>query len=100
MTANALRGEVALQLGARNLTLRPSFAALIAAEAELGSLFQLLDRAAAGDVRLADIGPLFWHCVQGEAGDRQTFEDALLAAGPTSLLDPYRTLLGHIFGQI
>nr|WP_255696687.1 GTA-gp10 family protein [Sandaracinobacteroides sayramensis] len=94
-----MRGEVALKLPGLSLTLRPSFSALVAAEAEGGSLFRMLDRAAAGDVRLADIGALFWHC-GGQAGARADFEAALLEAGPSGLLGPYRALLAAIFGRV
>lgn len=97
--ANALRGETLLSLGARSLLLRPTFAALLAAEAELGSLFRLLDRAASGDVRLADMAALFWHCAVEADCERATFEADLLAAGTPRLLEAYRTLLGAVFGR-
>ena len=61
--ANAARGEVALVLGGETLRLRPSFAALVAAEAELGPLFALVERAAAGGLTLAEMAALFWHCL-------------------------------------
>lgn len=99
MTANRLRGEVALPLGGAVLALRPSFEALVAAEAEVGSLFQLLERAAAGDVRIADIGALFWHCAQPCNGDRRSFEADLLVAGPAAMLEPYQALVSAIFGK-
>lgn len=41
--ANALRGEAELRVDGRVLVLRPSFAALVAAEAELGPLFALVE---------------------------------------------------------
>ncbi len=97
--ANALRGETLLPLGARSLLLRPTFAALLAAEAEVGSLFRLLDRAAAGDVRLADMGALFWHCAVEAGCERPAFEADLLAAGTAALLEAYRALLAAIFGR-
>ena len=43
--ANQARGEAALVIGGETLRLRPSFAALVAAEAELGPLFALVERA-------------------------------------------------------
>lgn len=96
--ANPLRGEVELQLGDRQLVLRPSFAALVRAEEELGSLLALVERVAAGDVRLQEIGGLFWHCLTGDRGERQSFEEALLDAGISNLLPIYRTLLARLFG--
>lgn len=98
--ANGLRGEVNLPLGGRTLVLRPSFSVLVAAEAELGSLFRLLDRAAAGDVRLADMGVLFRHCAGVPEDERGAFEAALLGTGPSALLGPYRALLTAIFGRV
>lgn len=98
--ATALRGEVCLQLHGRAIDLRPTFAALVAAEAEVGSLFQLLDRAAAGDVRIADLGAVFWHCAAPAGQDRDEFEAALVDAGVAALLEPYQALLRAIFGRI
>lgn len=96
--ANPVRGEVPLVLDGVEFRLRPSFSALIAAEGEVGSLFRLLERAGAGDVRLAEIGALFWHCLCGRPCDRAGFEARVLAAGPVAMLQPYRALLAAIFG--
>lgn len=96
--ANALRGEVSLPLAGGALVLRPAFGALVAAEAELGSLFGVLERAGRGDVRLGEMAALFWHCAGDGAGPREAFEAALMAAGPARLLGPYRALLASIFG--
>ncbi len=100
MPANVLRGEVPLRLCSSTLALRPTFSALVAAEAEIGSLLALLDRAGSGDVRLGDVGPLFWHSLKdgGPELDRQAFEAKLLDAGISRLLSPYRQLLAAIFG--
>ncbi len=46
--ANEARGECAVRVNGCDLVLRPSFQALVAAEAELGPLFALVERAAAG----------------------------------------------------
>ena len=62
-TANPARGEASLVVGGETLVLRPSFAALVAAEEELGPLFALVERAAAGELRLGEMAALFWHCV-------------------------------------
>ncbi len=48
---------------ARLLVLRPSFAALVAAEQELGPLFALVERAAEGRLALGEMVALFWHCL-------------------------------------
>jgi hypothetical protein len=62
--ANPARGEAALVVGGLALVLRPSFEALVAAEEELGPLFALVERAAAGGLKLAEMAALFWHCVR------------------------------------
>lgn len=65
------------------LTVRPSFAALVAAEAELGSLFALVERAASGEMRLSEMAALFWHCVDArpEALTREQVGEAVVAMG-------------------
>ena len=79
---------------------RPSFSALVAAEAEAGSLFQLLERAAGGQARIADMAALFWHCLgdRREGEERSHFETALLLEGVGTLLPVYRVLLSAVFG--
>lgn len=77
--------------------LRPTFARLVAAEAEIGSLFALLDRAVGGDVRLAEMAALFWHCLDGEETDRAAFGEEMLSAGVAGLLPSYRALLSAAF---
>ena len=80
--ANPERGEAALEIGGEALTLRPTFGALVAAEQELGPLFDLVERAAAGKLSLGDLVALFWHCLADR--DRLTREalgEAIVAAG-------------------
>jgi len=60
--ANRLRGEASLFVRGESLLLRPSFTALVAAEEELGPLFALVERASAGELKLAEMVALFWHC--------------------------------------
>ena len=45
---NRVRGEAAFVIEGQERTLRPTFAALVAAEDELGPLFALVERAAKG----------------------------------------------------
>ena len=61
--ANPARGEAALEMGGAALLLRPSFEALVAAEEELGPLFDLVERAAEGRLKLGEMAALFWHCI-------------------------------------
>lgn len=90
--ANAARGE-AMVAGYK---LRPSFAALVAAEAELGPLFGLVERAAAGDLTLAETATLLWHCIDGERPERADFGEALAAAGLAAVTPALRAVLSQI----
>ena len=96
--ANAMRGETMLVLGGAKVLLRPSFAALVAAEDELGPLFGLVERAAAGQLRLGEMAALFWHCRTDEQpfADRAGFGEALAAAGLTAVTPALRCLLSQI----
>jgi len=96
--ANAVRGEAELRLGDEVWRLRPSFAALVAAEAELGPLFGLVERAAAGELRLGELAALFWHCVDPRPTglDRAAFSDALVDSGLAAATPVLRVLLGQI----
>jgi hypothetical protein len=87
---------VRLPLTSGDRLLRPTFAALVAAEGEIGSLFQMLDRVANGEVRLAEMAALFWHCLS-EPEDRGVFEAELLECGPANLLPALRGLLSAVF---
>lgn len=98
MTANPVRGEAVLQLETANVVLRPSFAALVAAEQETGPLFDLVERAASGKLGLADIVALFWHCRIAASCplDRDAFGEALARAGLVALTPVLKTLLRQI----
>jgi len=63
MSANPARGEAMVRVGGADLVLRPSFAALVAAEQELGPLFALVERAASGALGIGELVALFWHCL-------------------------------------
>ena len=95
--ANRVRGEVGMILAGREMLLRPTFGALVAAEGEVGSLFRLLDRAGRGEVQLGEIAALMWHCRAEEGGERAAFEGLLMAEGLLRLLDPYKALLAAVF---
>lgn len=92
---NPVRGEAELRLGGETLRLRPSFAALVAAEAELGPLFALCERAAAGQLTLAEMTALLWHCAP-PGTVRAEFADALVAGGLANAAPALRVLLGQI----
>ncbi|MFC3440903.1 gene transfer agent family protein [Sphingobium rhizovicinum] len=94
---NPERGEAALEMGGERLMLRPSFAALVAAEAELGPLFDLVDRAADGKLSLGDLVALFWHClVDRDRMTREALGEAVLAVGLARVTPVLRTILHQI----
>lgn len=98
--ANGARGEAALVLGSETLTLRPSFAALVAAEEELGPLFELVDRAADGKLSLTDMAALFWHCLVDPPAKltREGLGEAIVEAGLATLSPVLRGILKQILG--
>ncbi|MEY4472024.1 MAG: hypothetical protein RL671_328 [Pseudomonadota bacterium] len=95
--ANPWRGEAMLELDGQAHVLRPSFAALVAAEEELGPLFTLVERAAAGNLRLAELAALYWHCLANRAGlERAAFAEALVGSGLAHATQPLRGLLAQV----
>lgn len=95
--ANAVRGEVAVA----GFVLRPSFDRLVAAEAELGPLFALVERAADGKLTLSETVALLWHVVHRDADDdvppkRADFAEALTKAGLSMIAPALRGVLGQI----
>lgn len=96
--ANILRGEAELRVGERVHVLRPSFAALVAAEAELGPLFALVERAADARLALGELASLFWHCVKDrpETLTREAVGEAVVQQGLAAVTPALRVLLGQI----
>jgi len=95
--ANPARGEAALLVGGEPVRLRPSFEALVAAEEELGPLFALVERAAAGGLRVAEMAGLFWHCAEPREGlTRERIGAAIVERGLAGATPALRMLLGQI----
>lgn len=95
--ANPLRGEAVLPVAGVPRLLRPTFAALIAAEDELGPLLALVERASTGGLRLAELVALLWHCLADrDTVDRAAVGDAVIAMGLAAATRPLRVLLGQI----
>jgi hypothetical protein len=96
--ANAYRGEAALEVGGERLLLRPTFAALIAAEEELGSLFELVERAAQGLLKLHQITALFDHLSRGrpQGITRERIGEAVVEKGLAGVTPTLRLILTEI----
>lgn len=96
--ANPLRGEAVLRVGGTAHVLRPSFGALVAAEADLGPLFALVERAADGRLALDELAGLFWHCVRDRPAEltREAVGEAVVAQGLAAVTPALRMLLGQI----
>ena len=100
MSANPARGEATLSLENAALMLRPSFAALVAAEEEIGSLFALVERAASGALKLSEMVALFWHCLadRPDGLTREAFGEAVARAGLAAATPTLKVLLGQVLG--
>jgi hypothetical protein len=96
--ANPARGEAELICKGEALILRPSFAALVAAEQELGPLFALVERASSGGLCLEEMIALFWHCLSlpPSAITRADIGDAVVAMGLAKSTPILRILLQQI----
>jgi Phage tail tube protein, GTA-gp10 len=95
---NSARGEAEFRVDETRIRLRPSFAALVAAEDEIGPLLALVDRAGAGKILLAEIAALFWHCAdpRPQTLTREAVGDALVFAGLAQVTPQLRVLLSQI----
>ena len=98
MSANPYRGEASLAVGGETLLLRPSFTALVAAEEELGSLFELVERAAEGRLKLLEIAALFDHLSRDrpEGITRERIGEAVVEKGLTGIAPTLKVVLGQI----
>jgi hypothetical protein len=96
--ANAYRGEASIEVAGEKLLLRPSFGALVAAEEELGSLFELVERAAEGQLRLQQIVALFDHLSRGrpEAITRERIGEAVVEKGLAGVTPVLKVVLAQI----
>ena len=95
--ANTLRGEAGISIGGRDHVLRPTFAARVAAEEELGSLFAQVERAGEGRLRLAELATLLWHCLpERDLVTREQVGEAVAGLGLAAASKPLRILLQQI----
>lgn len=97
VAANPWRGEVSLVIDGIERRLRPTFAALVAAEGELGSLVGLVERAGAGQLRLTEMAALLWHClIEREETTREALGEALIHCGIAEASKRLRSILAQI----
>ncbi|NRD88313.1 hypothetical protein C8024_00830 [Sphingopyxis sp. BSNA05] len=96
--ANRLRGEAEIVIDGARLILRPSFAALVAAEEDLGSLFDLVERAAGGRLLLSEIVTLFWHVASDrpEHLTRDQLGEGMMKLGLAGVTPALKILLKQI----
>lgn len=98
MTGNVYRGEASLDVAGERLLLRPTFGALVAAEEELGSLFELVEHAAAGILKLNQIAVLFDHLTRGRppAITRERIGEAVVEKGLAGVMPTLKLVLTQI----
>ena len=96
--ANPHRGEARFEVAGEMLVLRPSFGALVAAEEELGSLFELVEQAAAGALKLSQITALFDHLSSGrpQAITRERIGEAVVEKGLAKITPILKTVLTQV----
>lgn len=95
--ANPHRGEAELVVDGTTFILRPSFEALVAAEADIGSLLELVERASEGVLTLAEITALLWHCLPvDDRPPREAVGAAVLQCGILAATGPVRTILAQV----
>jgi hypothetical protein len=94
---NPMRGESALSIAGTQYLLRPSFENLVLAEAELGSLFALVERASQGALTLAEMAALLWHCLPADnRPERSSVGAAVMAMGLVAATGPVRAILAQV----
>lgn len=96
--ANIHRGEASIEVAGERLLLRPTFGALVAAEEELGSLFEMVERAAEGALKLQQIVALFDHLSRGRAPaiTRERIGDAVVETGLAGVTPTLKLVLTQI----
>ncbi|MEO0057576.1 MAG: hypothetical protein RIT17_1029, partial [Pseudomonadota bacterium] len=73
--------ECSLTIAGTSHILRPSFENLVLAEAELGSLFALVERASQGMLTLAEMAALLWHCLPADNRPDRSLVGHAIATG-------------------
>jgi len=95
--SNHARGEASIHVNGREIVLRPTFDALVKAEAEIGSLFALVERAGEGRLTMTEIAALFWFCsAQPGSVTRDEVGEAVVGMGLSGAAVPLKILLGQV----
>ena len=96
--ANPHRGEASIAVGGETLILRPTFGALVAAEEELGSLFEIVENAATGALSLRQIVGLFDLLSTGRppAITRERIGNAVVEKGLAGITPTLKLVLAQI----
>ena len=96
--ANRHRGEASLVVAGELLVLRPSFAALVAAEEELGPLFALVEQASEGRLSLVQVAALFDHLSANrpQGISRSAIGEAVVEQGLVAVAPLIKLVLGQI----
>lgn len=96
--ANACRGEASLLVAGEAIVIRPSFEALVAAEAEIGPLFAMVERASEGRLALSEIAALFDHLSTGRPAttSRAMIGAAIVEQGLVATSPILKLVLGQI----
>lgn len=97
--ANPLKGEVEIELGRERFVMRPTFAAIMEIEGELGGVVPLARRAAGGDFGLREVAVIVCAGLNGFGARRFTREEVgelILAAGIANAAAPVRDLLTNV----
>lgn len=97
-SANPYRGEASIEVAGEKLVLRPTFEALVAAEEELGSLFEMVERAAKGALKLQQIVALFDHLSRArpKAITRERIGEAVIEKGLAGVTPTLKLVLMQI----
>lgn len=97
--ANPLKGEVEIELGRERHLMRPTFAAIMEIEGELGGVVPLARRAAAGDFGLRELAVIICAGLNGYGARRFTREEVgemILAAGIANAAAAVRDFLTNV----
>lgn len=96
--ANQHRGETTLRVAGETLVVRPSFAALVAAEEELGSLISLIERAGDSGLKLVEVVILLDHLTAARPVTitRERIGEAVVAAGLVNITPTLKIVFAQV----